>query len=150
MRARLRGYYRKGLCMKVATTTRRGTLLLVAMMVALLTVSGVALAVRINGTNGPDRLIGTNGQDQLIGMGGNDYIDGGYGSDRLVGGPGVDTIFDGPRKEQSFDAIYAGGGNDSINTTNIPPRHDYIDCGYGRDTLLGDSRDRYKSCEIAR
>jgi hypothetical protein len=44
---------------------RRVALVLVAMALALLLASGVALAVNKVGTNGPDTLRGTNGDDRF-------------------------------------------------------------------------------------
>jgi Ca2+-binding RTX toxin-like protein len=98
--------------MKVRTTTRRGALLLVAMLVALLTLSGVALAAFLPGTNGPDRIGGTNRADTIRGYGGNDILDGNNGPDHITGGPGDDNIADGTVHEQSTDRIWGSSGND--------------------------------------
>jgi Ca2+-binding RTX toxin-like protein len=87
--------------MKARITTRRGALLLVAMIVALLTLSGVALAAFFPGTNGPDRIGGTNYADLIKAYGGNDTINGFNGPDSIYGGPGRDRI-NGP------DSIYGG------------------------------------------
>src|ERR687893_1714224 len=59
---------------KGAKRMRRVVLVLVAMALALLLVSGVAWAVNKIGTDGPDTLRGTNGDDTLIGKGGSDVL----------------------------------------------------------------------------
>jgi Ca2+-binding RTX toxin-like protein len=69
---------------------RRTLLFLSTMMLALLLASGVAWAVNMIGTDGPDTLRGTNGVDNLIGKGGNDRLFGLRGRDTLLGGPGKD------------------------------------------------------------
>jgi Ca2+-binding RTX toxin-like protein len=127
--------------MKTATT-RRGVLLLASMLVALVVFAGVALAAVRNGTDGDDKLIGTEGFDILRGHGGSDFLNGKRGADRLVGGPQADAIWDGPLSDQRTDYIYAGAGNDRIDTNNEPDHKDVIECGIGRDTIVsGDPQD---------
>lgn len=133
--------------MKIATT-RRGVLLLASMLVALVVFAGVAMAAVRNGTDEDDRLIGTQDSDILRGYGGNDFLNGKSGADRLVGGSQTDFIWDGPLPEQSTDYIYAGPGNDRINTNNKPDHKDVIECGIGRDTILSaDPQDIVSGCE---
>ena len=60
---------------------RRFILLVTMMAAALVTPSGVAMAVDEIGTTGPDTLKGTNGSDNLFGRGGNDAL---YGFDGLA------------------------------------------------------------------
>src|SRR5215208_3485140 len=132
--------------MKVRTTTRRGALLLVAMMVALLTLSGVALAAFLPGTNGPDRIGGTNRADTIRGYGGNDILDGNNGPDRITGGPGDDNIADGTVHEQSTDRIWGSSGNDNIYVQNNPAHKDYVNCGSGKDFVRYDFKDVLRNC----
>jgi hypothetical protein len=54
---------------------RRARLLLVVTCLALLLVSGVALAATIRGTGGDNRLVGTNRGEEIYGLGGGDFID---------------------------------------------------------------------------
>ncbi len=56
------------------STEGRRAILVVATMLALLAVGGVALAATIEGTNGNDRIVGSDGRDQIAGKGGHDTI----------------------------------------------------------------------------
>jgi Ca2+-binding RTX toxin-like protein len=106
---------------------RRVALVFVAMALALLLASGVALAVNKNGTNSPDTLRGTNKDDNLLGKGGNDDISGLGGPDNILGGGGRDVVQGGPapprpefppRCEASpnnNDVLIGGAGNDFLN-----------------------------------
>jgi hypothetical protein len=135
---------------------RRVVLVLVAMALALLLVSGVAWAVNKIGTDGPDTLRGTNGDDNLLGRGGQDNIfsldgtdnlEGGMGKDNvlagderrygrgdknLLGGPGNDLVFGG----WSSDKVVGEEGNDFL--ADGPPRDvalDILSGGAGTDVI---------------
>src|SRR5215208_194679 len=111
---------------------RRTLLLFSTMMLALLLASGVAWAVNMVGTNGPDTLRGTNGDDNLIGNGGNDRLFARNGRDNLLGGPGKDCLFctiqTGPNEIHAFAGdknLFGGPGND------------FVWAGEGADNALG-------------
>jgi Tol biopolymer transport system component len=87
---------------------------------------------RLIGGKGDDALFGGPGSDRLVGGSGADYLSGGSGHDRLVGGPGRNRI-------------EAGGGSDSVNSANGV--RELVDCGFGRDTVTADRRDRLSGCE---
>ena len=74
---------------------RRLGLVLLVMAAALLSASGMALAVDKVGTNGSDTLMGTNGNDNLLGGDGQDNIFSLDGEDNLVGGAGNDNVIGG-------------------------------------------------------
>ena len=65
---------------------RRTVLLLTSMALALVLVSGVALAATFYGTDGNDDIRGTQESDQIFGRGGNDILGGGKGDDVIHGG----------------------------------------------------------------
>ncbi len=136
---------------------RRTTLMFVAMVVALLVGSGVALAAVVEGNDRDNRLTGTDNADTISAYGGNDYvwalsghdrIYGGYGADRLYGNGYGDTIFGG----KGQDRLYGGYGDDHIvgrdlNSRGIGQR-DVVDCGPGHDTFAADYDDRVlNNCE---
>src|ERR671916_639622 len=81
---------------KGAKRMRRVVLVLVAMALALLLVSGVAWAVNKIGTDGPDTLRGTNGDDNLLGRGANDVLYALAGRDNLLGAEGKDWLLTHP------------------------------------------------------
>jgi Ca2+-binding RTX toxin-like protein len=108
---------------------RRTLLLLGTMMLALLLASGVAWAVNMVGTNGPDNLTGTNGDDNLIGNGGDDELVSLNGRDNLLGGPGKDCLLCVTEEEfHPFrgDKNLLGG-----------PGNDFVWAGKGADNALG-------------
>jgi hypothetical protein len=91
--------------------------------------------------DGNDRLVGGKGEDALFGGAGNDKLVGGSGSDLLSGGTGADVIAGGPGRNR-----YDGGmGGDSINAANGV--RELVDCGFGRDYVKADRRDRLSGCE---
>jgi Ca2+-binding RTX toxin-like protein len=106
---------------------RRTLLLLSTMMLALLLASGVAWAVNMVGTNGPDTLRGTNGDDNLIGKGGNDRLFALDGRDNLLGGPGKDLVGTDPTVWRRGDKNLQGG-----------PGNDIVFGARGSDNVLGD------------
>jgi Ca2+-binding RTX toxin-like protein len=100
---------------------RRIVMLLAAMALALVSASGVALAVNKIGTHGPDTLRGTNGGDHLQGKGGDDIIFGLRGSDILLGGSDDDTLTGGTRLQPlggGEKKLYGGSGNDFVGGGN--------------------------------
>jgi Ca2+-binding RTX toxin-like protein len=146
---------------------RRFILLLTMMAAMLVTLSGIAVAVDLIGTNGPDTLKGTNGSDNLLGRGGDDVLYGFDGRDNLLGGDGKDLVLGGDEVGpldgdknlvggagndrmnggEGFDDLMGGGGNDRINGESGPDRilgqagDDYLLDGEfragERDTLSG-------------
>jgi hypothetical protein len=94
-----------------------------------------------SGGDGNDRVVGGKGEDALFGGAGNDNLVGGSGNDLLSGGSGGDVIVGGPGKNR-----YDGGhGKDSINAANGV--RELVDCGFGRDFVKADRRDRLNGCE---
>jgi Ca2+-binding RTX toxin-like protein len=131
--------------------TRRGVLL-IALMLAMLAVGGVALAATLRGDNGPNKINGTPNNDNIHGLAGNDRLNGLGGADVLSGGRGNDTILDGQKVEKSVDRLYGDKGNDFLNTNNQPNNRDIVKCGPGFDTWQADPNDRYVGgrCEKVR
>ena len=136
---------------------RKTTIMFVAMVVALMLGSGVALAALVEGNNGDNTLTGTNradtihaygGEDVVRALSGRDEIHGGYGADQLYGGRYGDTIYGG----KGTDRLYGSYGDDHIvsrdlNSSGIGQR-DVVDCGPGFDTFAADFDDRVLSnCE---
>ncbi len=124
----------------------RRAILVVATMLALLAVGGVALAATIEGTNGNDRIVGSDGRDQIAGKGGHDTIYGLRARDSLSGGSGNDTIYAGPVNEAAQDAVAGGYGDDVIRVANRPAGQDVVDCGPGFDRVVVDRRDVVSGC----
>lgn len=101
---------------------------------SLLAAAGAAMAVDLNGTNGPDTLVGTSGVDRISGKGGNDRIAGLAGNDVLVGGSGLDRV--------------EGGVGDDLLQVRDGER-DVTTCGPGRDKVVADQRDHARpDCEV--
>ena len=136
---------------------RKTTIMFVAMVVALMLGSGVALAALVEGNNGDNTLTGTNradtihaygGENVVRALSGRDEIHGGYGADQLYGGRYGDTIYGG----KGTDRLYGSYGDDHIvsrdlNSSGIGQR-DVVDCGPGFDTFAADFDDRVLSnCE---
>jgi Ca2+-binding RTX toxin-like protein len=117
---------------------RRTLLLLSTMMLALLLASGVAWAVNMVGTNGPDSLRGTNGDDNLIGNGGNDRLFARNGRDNLLGGPGKDCLLCITKNFHVFGGdknLFGGPGNDFVWDGKGA---DNVEGGAGNDLLPDD------------
>lgn len=120
---------------------RRITLLLVAVSVAVLAASGVALAVTktcpgdCTGTNNADRLSGSSANQTIKGLQGNDSISGYRGNDDVVGGRGDDAVYGGLGDDQ----VYGNQNNDYVEGDY---GHDYINTGDGSDKVA--ARDGYK------
>jgi Ca2+-binding RTX toxin-like protein len=104
-----------------------------AMALALVLASGVALAVNKVGTDGPDTLRGTNRADNLLGMGGNDVLFGLGGGDNLLGGEGRDVVLGGNEsRPQGGDKNLVGG-----------PGNDIVATGKGSDNAVGGEGNDY-------
>ena len=129
----------------------------VAMVVALMLGSGVALAALVQGNDAANTLTATNradtihaygGEDVVWALSGRDEIHGGYGADQLYGGRYGDTIYGG----KGTDRLHGGYGDDHIvgrdlNSSGIGQR-DVVDCGSGYDTFAADFDDRVlNNCE---
>ena len=126
---------------------RRLVLVLATMALALVLASGVALALKEIGTDGPDTLRGTNNADNLLGKGGQDDIFGLGGRDNLLGGPGKDWLLGGnERRAQGGDKNLLGGpANDAVlggkSSDNMVggPGNDLLDGFRGSDRAVGDT-----------
>ena len=142
---------------------RRTIFLLVAMALALVLGSGVAVAAVKFGTDGQDFLMGTSDPDVLYGKGGSDFMDGRGGNDQLYGGDGNDEIVSFPGDDILYggrgndfliegkgnNLLFGGSGNDFFQATAIDPdrpgsgnttpkKRDLVFCGPGRDTVAVD------------
>lgn len=108
---------------------RRLTLLLAAMGMALLLITGVAIADTVNciggrgcvGTDGPDKLIGSDGNDDMDARQDDDRLIGNEGHDWMLGdayaAPNNDTSTDGDdiiRGGPGFDGMAGLGGDDLL------------------------------------
>jgi Ca2+-binding RTX toxin-like protein len=116
---------------------KRTMLLIVSMTLALLVVTGVAVAqdgvskvcdTNCQGTDGDDHLIGTANPNTIRGLEGADLIEGKAGDDTLYGGPGGDAIYGGYGEEK----VHGGSGSDYVDGGYAK---DYIDAGSGNDTV---------------
>lgn len=104
---------RKGRSMK------KVALFFASIAVAILVVSGVAMAVEKIGTNKGEHLLGTDRRDILYGRGGNDTLRAFSGNDELIGGSGDDKAQGGPGADELYgtsgsDALIGGDDNDGI------------------------------------
>lgn len=81
------------------------------------------------------------GNDTIDGDAGNDWVVGGLGADTLRGGDGNDKLVEGPWKDKAVDRLYAGDGDDFVNSANDPGARDAVDCGPGIDTVQADDAD---------
>ena len=156
---------------------KRITILLIATVLGVVLVSGVALAAAKRGTDGNDTIRGTTGSDALSGLGGRDYIVGRKGADAIAGGSGDDILFgsddDRIPEDKSPDAISGGSGNDDIlggqgadslrggrgddfivhgpfvtNAGAVDKSEDAISCGPGDDYVVAGRGDKVSSdCE---
>ena len=114
---------------------RRTALLLAVMAVALVVVSGVALAKTFVGTENGEKIVGTKFNDHINGLGGDDVLLGYAGPDKIRGGDDNDQQYGG----RGNDIIYSEGGF-----------RDLVNCGRGTDTAYVDSKDRVVDCERKR
>jgi Ca2+-binding RTX toxin-like protein len=132
--------------------------------------SGMALAAyddSITGTDHTDILSGTSQAEQISGLGGGDQINGGggadlvrgdLGSDELSDGRGQDTVYGGAGVDNligygdtSVDYFYGGGGDDTVQSRDVPAVKDVVSCGVGTDTVYADKADVVSdNCEHVR
>lgn len=102
-----------------------------------------------------ERLRGDAGDDVLLAGGGRDIVTIGAGHDLARGGRGDDLIVNigdvgGAPLDTGTDRVFAGPGNDSVETVQIPQQlgGDFVDCGSGsRDRVGIDPGDRTRACE---
>jgi Ca2+-binding RTX toxin-like protein len=149
----------------------RRTAMILAVVALMVTFSsGVALASyqdSITGTDHTDILSGTRQSEQISGLGGGDQINGGGGTDLVRGGPGRDELSDGLGRDAvyggagvdnligygdtSVDHFYAGGGDDTVQSRDVPAVKDVVSCGAGTDTVYADEADVVSSdCETVK
>jgi len=96
----------------------------------------------IKGDKSADCLIGQAGSDKINGDGGNDVIRAGSSNDKVSGGTGDDNI----RAQDGNDNVSGGTGNDTIKLQGQGV--DKVNCGSGKDSVIGDSKDTISSsCE---
>lgn len=109
---------------------RRAGLLAAAIMMALATTGGVALADNVQGDASGNRLTGTAGKDNISGAGGGDDIFGRDGQDRLFGDAGNDDVSGGDGR----DRLQGGTGQDALFGQQ---GNDLVDCGQGDMDVAG-------------
>jgi Ca2+-binding RTX toxin-like protein len=132
---------------------RRMVLLGGALLVAVIVLSGVALAKDIRGTFKQDELTGTNQLDRIYGLGAGDTIVGLGGNDDCYGGSGFDEVRCGPgndRVDGGFgeDDLFGGPDNDKILAAD--GKVDYVNCGLGdNDTAYVDVEDDVDPAQAA-
>lgn len=159
---------------------RRAGLVPLAAVAALTTGIGVAIAVDVTGTSGPDVLRGTSGADTISGWGGNDDIAGWSGNDTLRGNKGADLVkgnkgADSVNGDGGRDVVDGGDGADRVNGGSGPDEviggagrdelfggdgndilrardgeQDRIFCGNGNDTVYADTLDTFPTSELTR
>lgn len=121
---------------------RRTVLLLSAMAIASVLLSGTALAANFFGTNAPDVAVGTPGSDGFVLLGGDDTVRGMGGSDVISGGAGDDRLFGAGVlrgfESSSRDTVRGDDGNDLIFGG---AGADLLDGGSGDDFIRGSSAD---------
>jgi Ca2+-binding RTX toxin-like protein len=135
------------------------------MAATLIVASGVALAVTLLGTEGPDDLTGGTDYDSIHGLGGkdvmygrsgddfmeddsgNDFASGNVGSDRITGGTGDDILADGETAGGAYDVLKGEAGKDVLVPINEPAGQDLTMCGAGTDIAYVDEADLVVGCE---
>jgi Domain of unknown function DUF11/RTX calcium-binding nonapeptide repeat (4 copies)/WD40-like Beta Propeller Repeat len=99
-------------------------------------IAGTDFNDELRGTNAAEELCGRAGDDVVAALGGADRVYGGWGRDRLIGGSGSDLLV-------------GGRGDDTFLARDA--YRDVIDCGWGRDLVFVDRRDRVlRGCEVVR
>ena len=99
---------------------------------------GTALADIIRGFGGDDVLRGLGDNDRIFGDEGDDSLNGNGGNDLLFGGDGNDTLTGGMVGDggDGEDWLYAGGGNDLIFAHSLgADSFDHVFGGAGDDTI---------------
>jgi Ca2+-binding RTX toxin-like protein len=136
----------------------RAPLILAITLLAVIALSGAALAVTKTcsnnpcvGTKGPDKLKGNATKNEIRGLRGADYIAGKPRADELYGNLGQDEVRAGNGRDRVFggrveDQLHGGGGNDTMNARDA--YKDNVNCGLGTDSAYVDKRDRInEDCE---
>jgi Ca2+-binding RTX toxin-like protein len=128
----------------VLLVLRRTVLLGGALLVAVIVLSGVALAEDLRGTFGPDNLEGSNQKDRIYGLGAKDTLRGLGGNDDCYGGSGADNIRCGAGNDRidggfGEDMLFGALGNDTISAAD--GKVDQVNCGEGDDTVYVDELD---------
>jgi len=127
---------------RMAMTSRRAVLVLLAMVGALMLSSGVALAATITclpdedcfGTEDADTLEGSISDEYMFGRGGNDTLNGLGGNDELYGEEGNDNLLGGA----SADRLVGGPGRDMSNGDGGDDTY-YFGPRWGKDVISDDS-----------
>src|SRR5215212_113397 len=130
---------------------KRTTRVLGATCLVILLSAGPALAALplIVGTNAGERIIGTKNAEEIRALGGSDEITDGFGGDLVYGGRGGDNLI-GYGDDTSLDRFYGGGGDDIVQTRDVPAVRDVVSCGAGTDKVLAaDKKDVVRDdCEL--
>ena len=64
----------------------------------------------------------------------------GRGKDAIYGGSGVDNLI-GYGSNTSVDRFSGGGGDDTVQSRDVPAVRDLVRCGAGTDTVSADKAD---------
>jgi Ca2+-binding RTX toxin-like protein len=102
--------------------------------------SALAALPLIVGTDHAEQIKGTNNTEEIRGLGGSDEIVDGRGRDAVYGGGGADNLI-GYGGDTSMDRFFGGGGNDTVQSRDIPAMKDYVGCGTGEDQVYADKAD---------
>lgn len=114
-------------------------LLMLAALVATLTMMFSAAALAVNAQCSYSKCSGTSGKDTLYERGGN------RASDNISGKEGRDRI-DAQSFTPDTDKLYGGEGNDRLFSDD-GDGSDLLNGGRGHDRCTGDVDDTYRSCE---
>jgi len=130
---------------------RTAKVLVVAALMMVLS-AGVALAASplvITGTEAGEQIKGTKASETIYGLGGSDEITDGLGTDLVYGGRGGDNLI-GYGGDTSKDRFYGGGGDDIVQSRDVPAVRDVVSCGAGTDKVLAaDKKDVVRDdCEL--
>lgn len=104
--------------------------------------AGPALAglPRIVGTDRAEQIKGTRSAEEIRGLGGPDEIVDGRGRDDVYGGSGADDLI-GYGGDTTVDRFSGGGGNDTVQSRDVPAAKDLVSCGAGSDKVYADKAD---------
>jgi Ca2+-binding RTX toxin-like protein len=120
--------------------------------------AGVALAMVITGTNGPDNIPGTNKPDTIAASANGDVVNGRGGSDRIFGDGGDDVLNGGPGPDHiesgTGDNVARGneGDGDWVSVVD-DDTNDFVSGGDGANDVcvvdrINDARDDFSNtCE---
>ncbi len=92
----------------------------------------------ILGTDRAEQLKGTNSVEVIRGLGDCDEIVNGRGKDVVRGGSGMDNLvrYGGDTSVDRFS-----GGNNTVQSRDVPAVKDTVSCGAGTDTIYADKAD---------